>query len=163
MSSPTTQPIIVQILDNIADALASSINPANGFYTTVAGAGIEPLAFNEQDTYPRIVVQEESSDISDSNARSYQDSVVIAVHGFVRVDAQSSYRSALQLRADITRVLQGITKLTLSDANGNALTRGLALTGHREVVPSDVAQGFLEVIVRVACDYRNTSPPVSGI
>lgn len=172
MSSPSVDPIILRIMRAYAAALAM-INTGAGFYNDVADAGVEPLAFDQGDSYPQIVVQIESSTLSDSKApAAYQDSVVLSAHGFVPVDASSGYATAIKLLDDMTRVTRSITRNTFKlgtapDAgyeNSNpSLVSKWDIGQHREIVASDVAQGFLEVIVRVACDYRDFSAPMSGV
>lgn len=172
MTAPTVEPIVLRIMRAYAAALAQ-ISIDNGFYNDIAGAGVEPLAFDDGDAYPQIVVQLETSAISDSKApAAYQDSIVIAAHGFVQIDAASSYATAMKLLDDMTRVTRSITRKTfqLGDVpatgyeNSNpSLVSKWDIGQHREIVPSDVAQGFLEVIVRAACDYRDFSAPMPGV
>lgn len=172
MSSPTIEPIILRIMRAYAAALVQ-ISPDNGFYNTVAGAGVEPLAFDAGDSYPQIVVQLESSNITDNKAAAgYQDSVVLAAHGFVQTDSASSYATAMTLLDDMTRVTRSITRKTFAlgtppaagyeNSNPSLVTKW-DIQQHREIVASDIAQGFLEVIVRVACEYRDFSAPMSGV
>lgn len=172
MSAPTADPIIVQILNAIASALLNTITTDNGFYSDIAGAGIEPLAFNQQDTYPQLVVHEQSSSISDSNEDGYQDSVVVEVHGFLESGSATAYASAFKLRDDITRVLRSITaetfKLGAAPAIGylnanRSLVSKWSVNEQRSVVESELAAGFVEVIVRASFDYRDFSRPVPGI
>lgn len=172
MTAPTVEPIVLRIMRAYASALAL-ISTADGFYNDVAGAGIEPLAFGASDSYPQIVVQLETSAISDSKApAAYQDSIVIAAHGFVQIDAASSYATAMKLLDDMTRVTRSITRKTFQlgtapadgyENSNPSLVSKWDIGQHREIVPSDIAQGFLEVIVRVACDYRDFSAPMSGV
>lgn len=171
MTAPTVEPIVLRIMRAYADKLGQ-ISRANGFYNDVAGSGVEPLAFDDGDSYPQIVVELESSQISDSKESSYQDSVVLAARGFVPVQTGSGYATALTLLDDMTRITRSITRKTfqLGDApaagyeNANpSLVTKWDIGQHREIVPSDVAQGFLEVIVRVACEYRDFSAPMSGV
>lgn len=172
MTAPTVEPIVLRIMRAYADKLGQ-ISQANGFYNDVAGSDVEPLTFDDGDIYPQIVVQLEVSDISDSKApAAYQDSVVLSAHGFVPVQTGSGYATALSLMDDMTRITRSITRKTfqLGDApaagyeNANpSLVTKWDIGQHREIVPSDVAQGFLEVIVRVACEYRDFSAPMSGV
>jgi len=171
MSAPATDPILLQIMTAFAAALAQ-ISIANGFYNDVTGAGVEPLAFNDQDTYPQIVVQLESSDITDSKNSGYQDTSVLAAHGFLQIDAGTAYATALKLLDDMTRVARSITSKTFRigtapapgylNANPSMVETWDIQLG-REVVPSEVSEGFLEVIVRARITYRDFSPPLAGI
>lgn len=172
MTAPAIDPIVLRIMRAYADILGQ-ISQASGFYNNVAGSGVEPLTFDDGDSYPQIVVELESSQISDSKApASYQDSIVIAARGFVPVQTGSGYATALTLLDDMTRVTRSITRKTfqLGDVpatgyeNSNpSLVSKWDIGQHREIVPSDVAQGFLEVIVRAACDYRDFSAPMPGV
>jgi hypothetical protein len=171
MPVPTDDPIILQIMTMVCTALGK-ISQANGFYNNVAGIGIEPLAFNQGDSYPQIVVHEESGRISDSTPNGYQDSAVLAVHGFIPVDATNAYVTALKLRDDITRVVRSITPKTFQAGpppatgyinSGKQLVMTWTIDQQREVIDSEIAEGFLEVVVRAAVDYRDFSPPFSGI
>jgi hypothetical protein len=171
MTAPTADPIILQVMTALCVALGK-ISQANGFYNNVAGVGIEPLAFNGQDTFPQIVVQEESGEISDSTPSGYQDSAVLAVHGFVPTTAATAYATALKLRDDITRVLRSITPTTFQQTNtaptgyvpnGKQLVAKWSVDEKREVIDSELAEGFLEVVVRASVDYRDFSPPFQGI
>jgi hypothetical protein len=171
VSSPTVEPIALRIMRAYAAVLAQ-ISPDNGFYNTVAGAGVEPLAFDAGDSYPQIVVQLESSNITDNKAAAVQDSVVLAAHGFVQTDSASSYATAMTLLDDMTRVTRSITRKTFAlgtppaagyeNSNPSLVTKW-DIEQHREIVASDIAQGFFEVIVRVACEYRDFSAPMSGV
>jgi len=171
MPAPAADPIILQILNAVCAALRV-ISQANNFYNNVAGVGIEPIAFDTNDSYPQIVVQEESGEVTDQAPGGIQDASVIAAHGYVQITPGSGYATALKLRDDITRVFRSITKETFKTANtspagyvnnGKQLVREWSVIQKREIVESDIAEGFLEVIVRAACDYRDFSPPVTGI
>lgn len=171
MPAPTDDPIILQIMNALCAALRK-ISQTNGFYNDVAGVGIEPLAFNKQDSYPQIVVQEESGEIADSTPAGYQGGAVLAAIGFVPITPGSGYATALKLRDDMTRVMRSITKETFKGPNtapvgyvpnGKQIVREWSIDEKREIVNSELAEGFLEVIVRAAVDYRDFSPPVSGI
>ena len=172
MPAPTDDPIISQIMLKLCAALAT-ISQANGFYNDLGGApGIEPLAFNQGDTYPQIVVQEESGDISDSNTSGFQDTAVLAAIGFVQIDPASGYATAFKLRADMIRVMRSITLATFKQpssdptgyvSTGKQLVSNWNIDAKREIVPSEISEGFLEVIVRATVTYRDFSPPAMGI
>ncbi len=163
MTAPTVDPIILQILNAVCVPLRG-ITQANGFYTDVAGVGIEPLAFNTQDPFPQIVVHEESGQISDSNATGYQDDALIAIHGFLKTtSAVTAYAEAHRFSSDIKRIARSITAQTFRNAEGKSIVRTWSINEKHEIVPSELGEGFLEVIVRAACDYRDFSPPVPGI
>jgi len=171
VSAPTADPILLQIMTAFAAALAK-ISLANGFYNDVIAAGVEPLAFNEQDSYPQIVVQIESSTLSDSKASACQDTAVLTAHGFLAVAPGSAYSTACKLLDDMTRVVRSITPKTfrvgpepdLGYVNGNpSLVEKWDFELGREIVPSEIAEGFLEVIVRASVTYRDFSPPLVGI
>lgn len=153
MTAPSAPPIVTQILDALA-TLLSGISQAAGYYTDVHDAGIEPLAFDSNDSYPQIVVHEESATIADTNARAFAEDLVIAVHGFIPFDTGTVIDTGLKLRDDITRCLQNVKSSDLIGANGAQLVNSIGLAGVREVKNSDEHSDFLEVIVRVQCNYR---------
>ena len=172
MTAPTVNPIIVQIMLALCAKL-TLITQDNGFYNTVAGAGIEPYAFDSAATFPQITVEEESAETTDSNPRGTQDAHVLAVHGFVKVEAATAYLTAHKLRADIKRLLASISRDTFKaegqpvqpgyvDPN-KQLVREWSVDDKYEIVPSDLGEGFLEVICRATVTYRDFSPPFPGI
>lgn len=175
MPSPDIDPRIVQIMDALC-AKFLLIKQDNAFYNDVAGAGIEPLSFNENDSYPQIVVRLNLSDITDSNERGYQDDTILESHGFLPITAVSvnGYRSALKLLDDMTRLVRSITPETFKAVGdpppetgyvnpAKQLVTSWSVNQKREIVESEIAEGFLEVIVRVAVGYRDFSPPAPGI
>lgn len=163
MTAPTVDPILLRILAALCVPLRL-ITQANGFYNDVAGVGAEPFAFNEQDSYPQIVVHEESGEISDSSESGYQDDVIIALHGYLKTSsASTAYAEAQRFSADIKRLAKSITAKTFDDGAGGSLVRNWSINQKHEIVESELSEGLLEVIVRVALDYRDFSPPVPGI
>ena len=172
MTAPTANPIIVQIMLAVCAKLAL-ITQENGFYNDVIAAGIEPYAFNAQDSFPQITVEEESAATTDSNPRGTQDEHVLAVHGFLQVDPATAYLNGHRLRDDIKRVLRSISCETFKaegqpvlpgyvDPN-KQLVREWSVDDKFEIVPSDLGEGFLEVICRATVSYRDFSPPFPGI
>jgi hypothetical protein len=163
VSAPTADPILLRILSALCVPLRM-ITQANGFYYDVAGVDIEPEAFNNQDSYPLIVVEEESGEISDSSESGYQDEAIVAFHGFLKTsNAATAYAEAHRFAADMKRIAKSITRTTFDDGAGGSLVRNWSINQKHEIVKSDLAEGFLEVIVRVSLDYRDFSPPVPGI
>jgi hypothetical protein len=163
--SPSADPIILQILQKLAEASATTINNDNGFYTNIRKASIEPISLvdeGEKDLFA-IVFREETNDVTDTRRVMAQHEAVIAAHAFVLVDTADAYANAHRLRKDVERFLFSVTSITLSDANGKSLVRKIAFAGRTEIVPSEVAQGYLESVVRAAIEYRDTTPPVPGI
>jgi hypothetical protein len=164
VTAPTFDPIVVQILKKFCTVLAS-ISQANGYYNDVADAGIEPLAFDDGDQYPRIVVEEEESNIDESNATSYQDVLSLAVRGFMVAPSSGVVDAAHRLRDDITRSIQTARRSQFVNTMGDQLVNNWALSGKREILSADEApaDGFVEVVVRVSCDYKQFFRPAAGI
>jgi len=163
MPAPTADPILLRILLALCVPLRL-ITQANGFYNDVAGVDIEPFAFNDQDAFPVIVVEEESGEITETFEGGYQDRAVVAFHGFLKiVNVAVAYVEAHRFAADMKRIAKSITVKTFDDGNGGSLVGEWSISEKHEIVPSDLGEGFLEVIVRVALDYRDFSPPVPGI
>jgi hypothetical protein len=169
MSSPTSDPRIVLILSKMAQAFIDNLYPDNGFYTSLDNAYPEPVALNPPEVQVRaehavVMLEEEFDEINGANSTMFQATAVVAAHGYIRTStAASPYTIAFRFREDITRMLRSIGAATLKDDAGKPLIRSIALTGRREIVPSDLAEGYLEVVVRVAVDYRDSSSPVPGI
>jgi|SRR6185369_7671297 len=163
MTAPTVDPILLRILTALCVPLRL-ITQANGFYHDVANVGIEPFAFNAQDPFQQIVVHEESGEIVDSTEDGFQDENVVAFHGYMKIASMASaYAEAHRFAADMKRIAKSITRTTFDDGNGGSLVRSWSINQKHEIVPSELGEGFLEVIVRVALDYRDFSPPVPGI
>lgn len=163
MTAPTSDPILSRILTALCVPLRL-ITQDNGFYNTVAAVDVEPLALNESDSFPQILVEDESGEITDSTESGFQDSVVIAMHGYLKIaDTSTARRDARRLSADIKRIAKSITPTTFDNGAGGSLVRSWSINEKHEIVPSALGEGFLEVIVRASCDYRDFSPPVPGI
>ena len=163
MTAPTAEPTILQILLALCTALME-ITQDNGFYNDVAGAGVEPLSFNAQDSFPQITVREDSNKVTDSNGRgNVARDAVISVHGFVPIDAATAYTTAYRFRDDIERVLRSVTQVTMADALGKPIVNTWSVLDESAIEPSELAEGFLEVVCGVSCSYRDFSPPFPGI
>lgn len=170
MSAPTTDPILLQIMLAFAAALAQ-ISPANGFYNTVEAADVEPH-YDRLNDGVIIHVKLETSDITDSKKHAYQDTALLAAHGFVAIDAASSRATAIKLLDDMLRISRSITSKTFQIGapapagyvNANpSIVESWDFEQKREIVESEIADGFLEVIVRVLVTYRDFNPPLAGI
>lgn len=163
MTAPAADPILLRILTALCVPLRL-ITQANGFYHDVANVGIEPFAFNAQDPYQQIVVHEESGEIVDAVEDGFVDSVVVAFHGYMKIAAvETAYVEAHRFAADMKRIAKSITPKTFDDGTGRSLVGEWSISQKHEIVPSELGEGFLEVIVRVSLDYRDFSPPVPGI
>lgn len=169
----SANPIIVQIMDRLCVAFGV-ITLDNGFYNDLVGVGIEPLAFGPQDLFPQIIVHEESGQVVDSRANGFQDSSLLDAIGFVKSGVTDAYRTAYKLRDDMTRVMRSITAETFKAAtealpepgyvkDTKQLVTSWSIEQQREIVQSEIAEGFLEVHVRASVVYRDFSPPVPGI
>lgn len=153
MPAPDIDPIDARILLAIAARLAT-ISSANGYYTEVAGAGIEPLAFDSSDNYPQIVVREETSAISDSKASGFQDTKVVSMTGYYEFSPGTVASRGFKLRDDITNCAAQFKQADFKDADGVPMISTIALTGVREIKNSDENADFVEVVVRVQVTYR---------
>jgi hypothetical protein len=76
---------------------------------------------------------------------------------------KTAYVEAHRFAADMKRIAKSITPATFNDDAGGCLIGEWSISQKHEIVPSELGEGFLEVIVRVALDYRDFSPPVPGI
>lgn len=94
--------------------------------------------------------------------------------GFLKSGVADAYRTAYKLRDDMTRVMRSITAETFKATSEALPEQGFvkstpqlvvswSVEQTREIFPSDIADGFLEVHVRAAVVYRDFSPPVPGI
>jgi len=158
MTAPTADPKDMQIMQRMALVLGA-ISQANGYYTDVKGAGIEPLAFDDGDQYPQIVVHDEGSDISDTKSTGYQDDLTLAAVGYMPFVAGSAIATALRLRDDITQAIQRIKPADFRDAQDVQMVSTCALAGNREIKNSDQAENFVEVVVRCKFTYRKFIRP----
>lgn len=161
MTAPTADPRCMQIMQKLAVVLGG-ISQANGFYTDVAGAGIEPLSFDGTDVYPRIVVHEETSTIGDQKSQGYQDDLILEIVGYGKFAAGEMMARALRLRDDITKALQCIRARDFLDAHGDQLVNECALAGERAIKNSDQTAGVLEITVHWSCSYRQFFPRPKG-
>lgn len=169
--SPNADPVIVAIMTKLAQVMVDQIYPDNGFFFQVDKASIDAISLNDPSTSGQredavVMIEEEFDQIEGSNANTIAATATLAVHGHIRTAAFPELGPTLiaaRFRQDITRVLRSVSKVTLSDVAGNALCRSFAVTDRREIKASDIAEGYAEVIVRVAIEYRDSSPPVPGI
>lgn len=161
MTAPTLEPIDNRILTAIAAKLAG-ISTANNYYNDVAGAGIEPLAFDDGDQYPQIVVREESSVFSDTKGNGFEDTKVVAMSGFFPFTPGTAAQMGFRLREDITVCAAKLAKADFLNADGSPLINTIALTGAREIKNSDENADFVEVVVRVQVTHRRFFPRPAG-
>jgi hypothetical protein len=154
-------------MTKLAQVIVDQVYPDNGFFNLVNSASIDQiqvLTEGEQLEKVIVVIEEEFDEITESNSTTIAVTANLAVHGHINTANEPSPKlAAARLRQDLTRLLKSVSKETLTDDAGKVLCRGIALTGRREILPSDIAEGYTEVIVRVAIDYRDSSPPVPGI
>lgn len=153
MSAP--DPSSLAIAQLLADACAV-IRVDNGYRTDITGTGIEPLAFDETESFPRIVALEESADISESNARKALVKAVYAVAGYAKSDAANAIANAHRLRTDILVALGRFGAARI----GAPITK-FEVTGQIDVGKSD-APGFVQAVVRANVEYSESFPPMQG-
>jgi hypothetical protein len=153
MPAPDIEPIDTRILAAIAAQLAQ-ITTANGFYNDVAGAGIEPLAFDENDNYPQIVVREETKLVSGTKPSGFDVTRLLALTGFMPFQSGNAMRDAGRLRDDIEVRAQQLKSADFKDANGVPMLSSIELSGTQEIKNSDEVENIVEVIVRVQVTYR---------
>lgn len=163
MTAPVADPIIVQILDAVAGALAK-ISQARGFYNDVAKAGIEPIALNAQSQYPQIAVREAGDKVDDSNGKgAVARSATIEAYGVAKVGTTNAMRDAHKLRNDMERVMRSISVTTFSAAGVDAVNKWGVLDEAAIDDLDSIAEGYVAVTVKVPVEYRDFSPPVQGI
>lgn len=168
-----SDPIILQVLLKLADACSNQINQDNGFFTNLSRASVEPISISDEGEpeLSTITFFEESSTITDSRLKNdgvrqiriVSRNTVIVAQGLLYAQAPDAWTSAYRFRDDIERMLGSVTEKTLCDDNGRALLSTMELRGLSEIANSDVAQGYIEINVRLAVTYRDTKPPVPGI
>lgn len=154
MSSPAADPISLQVLTLLAGALAQ-ISVANGFYTDVAAAGVEPINFDVPNTWPRIFVHEESGNIADSNAQLAMFDTVVAVQALMPVKAANAVANAHRLRDDMVRACGRIAQnKRVFEVDGTQLVKSFQLLGPVEVTVAPDAQDFVQAVVHVSISHN---------
>jgi len=151
MSLP--DPAALAIAQLLADA-CDVIRIANGYHTDVTATGVEEPAFDENETFPRIVVDEESAVIGESNARKAHVKSVYAVVGYGKASADAALAGAHRLRADILVALGRFGAARI----GSPINK-FELAGQIDVSHS-IVPGFVQAVVRVNVDYIESFPPM---